>query len=176
MASKKLTDKQKKFCQEYLIDLNATRAAIDAGYSKKTAFSIGPENLKKPYLQEYLQKLRDKLAAKTEITPERIIRELANIAFLDASEMFDEYNNLLPINEMPEEVRRAINGLEVSETKLGGSLTKIKVSDKKGALELIGKHLAMWTDRHEITGKDGGPVRFSGMSDDELRELLTRTA
>jgi len=69
----KLTEKQKMFCKEYMIDLNATRAAIAAGYSEKTASEMGYENLNKPQIQEYLQKQLDKRSEKVEITAEYVL-------------------------------------------------------------------------------------------------------
>lgn len=85
--STKLTHKQKIFCKEFLLDFNATRAAIAAGYSKKTARQIGSENLTKPYIQAEIDKIRSKFAKKIqenpkiEITPERITEEFSKIAF-----------------------------------------------------------------------------------------------
>jgi len=72
----KLTEKQKKFCNEYLIDLNGTQAAIRAGYSKKTAYSIAEENLRKPDIKTYIKAKQDKLKAKTEITLENIVKSI----------------------------------------------------------------------------------------------------
>ena len=78
-----MTDKQKKFCDEYLIDLNATQAAIRAGYSEKTAYSIGDENLRKPELQEYIQKRQKEGQKRAEITRGDIIDQLKSIGFVD---------------------------------------------------------------------------------------------
>ena len=77
----KLTPKQRRFIDEYLIDLNATQAAIRAGYSEKTAYSIGLQNLKKLEIQAEIQKRRNRLQSKLEITQERVLQELAAIAF-----------------------------------------------------------------------------------------------
>ena len=78
-----MTDKQKKFCDEYLIDLNATQAAMRAGYSKKTAYSIGDENLRKPELQAYIQKRQKEGQERAEITRGDIIDQLKSIGFVD---------------------------------------------------------------------------------------------
>ena len=91
----KLTPKQKKFCDEYLIDLNATQAAIRAGYSKKTAKQIATENLSKPYLQEYIKKKQEKLENKTDITLEKIVNAIYYIS-LDA----ENINDKLKANDM----------------------------------------------------------------------------
>lgn len=79
----KLTDKQKRFCEEYLIDLNATQAALRAGYSKRTAYSIGDENLKKPEIQNYLSELMKKRSERTGIKADDVINELKSVAFTD---------------------------------------------------------------------------------------------
>ena len=71
--SKRLTPKAAKFVQEYLIDMNASAAALRAGYSEKTAHAIGWENLRKPEIQEALQIARQELSVKTGITPEMVI-------------------------------------------------------------------------------------------------------
>ena len=76
-----LTPKQQRFCDEYLIDLNATQAAIRAGYSEKTAYRTGADNLRKPQIEEYIAKRQKELSRSTEITQERVIKELALIAF-----------------------------------------------------------------------------------------------
>lgn len=92
MAKVKLTNKQILFCKEYIIDFNATRAAIAAGYSKKTATVIGGENLAKPYIQEYLSYAMKKRAEKTEVTAEKVVLELAKIGFSNQHDLegYDE--------------------------------------------------------------------------------------
>ena len=79
----KLTEKQKRFCEEYLIDFNATQAALRAGYSPKTAYSIGDENLRKPEIQSEIQTLIQKRSERTGISADTVITELAKIAFSD---------------------------------------------------------------------------------------------
>ena len=76
-----LTAKQQRFVEEYLIDLNATQAAIRAGYSEKTAYSIGEENLRKPEISFEIQKAMDRRSKRTEITADRVLQEYAKIGF-----------------------------------------------------------------------------------------------
>ena len=78
-----MTDKQKRFCDEYLIDLNATQAAIRAGYSSKTAYSIGNENLKKPELQKYIEERKKDVQNNTELKKSDIIDALKSIGFAE---------------------------------------------------------------------------------------------
>jgi phage terminase small subunit len=82
----KLTDKQKMFCREYLIDLNATQASIRAGYSKKTAQQIGTENLAKPVIQAQLAKMMDKRAAKVEISAEYVLQTILDTVELSKAD------------------------------------------------------------------------------------------
>ena len=79
----KLTEKQKRFCEEYLIDFNATQAALRAGYSQKTAYSIGDENLRKPEIQSEIQTLIRKRSERTGINADIVIKELVKIALAD---------------------------------------------------------------------------------------------
>lgn len=86
MNNGELTAKQKRFCEEYLIDTNATQAAIRARYSKKTAYSIGGENLKKPEIHKYIRSLMEQRSFRTQVTADRILEELAKIAFAEEGE------------------------------------------------------------------------------------------
>lgn len=173
MANKspRLTKKQEVFCNEYIIDFNATRAAIAAGYSQKSATVLGHETLRKPYVQERLQKLIEKRAARVEITQDRVLLEISRIAFFDIRELYDpQTGHLLPIDELGEDTARALSSIDVSNTRRGANsnleletIKRIRALDKKGALELLGKHLGMFTERQEVelTGKGGLPLEIS---------------
>ena len=160
-GNSKLTPKQTLFVSEYLIDLNATKAAIRAGYSATTAYSIGSENLTKPEIQQAIQEAQLDRQKRTEITQDRVLKELALIAFIDIKDAFDEDGSLLPISKMPEDIRRAIGGMDYTTIGDVGGTSKIKLIDKKSALELLGKHMKLFTDRTEISGPDGGPVQIN---------------
>src|SRR4051812_9638179 len=97
LKSSRLTAKQQRFVEEYLVDLNATQAAIRAGYSEKTAYKIGAENLRKPQIQEAVAQARGKLSKQTQITSERVLQEYARLAFLDIRKAFDANGNLKPV-------------------------------------------------------------------------------
>ena len=88
----KMTERQKRFIAEYLIDLNATQAAIRAGYSVKTAGSIGDENLKKPEINSAIAKEMAKRSKRTGVNQDRVVLELAKIAFVNASDVIDAKN------------------------------------------------------------------------------------
>lgn len=142
----KLTPKQIKFIDEYLIDLNATQAATRAGYSKKTAQRIGSENLSKPLLQEEIQKRRNKLQNKCEITQEMVLRELASIAFASGADFAKVVQRgdsisveMTPTDSIPTDKRAAIAGI-----KRGMYGIEVKLHDKVRALEMLGKYLGLF--------------------------------
>ena len=151
----KLTDKQKKFCDEYLIDLNATQAAIRAGYSKKTAQVISTENLSKPIIKDYIKKKQDELQKRSEVTVDRVVKELALIAFQDPRRMF-RGNTLIDLDDMEEDVARVLAEVTVTKerTQDGDAnvteLVKLKVYDKTKALDMLMKHLGGYTEKIEI--------------------------
>ena len=114
-----LTAKQAAFVQEYLVDLNATQAAIRAGYSKKTAEKIGYENLRKPEIQAAIKEAMDRREKRSNITQDFVLSELYKIATQGADD---------------------------------GPESSLKYSNKLKALELLGKHMAMLTDKTELSG------------------------
>lgn len=155
-----LSAKQARFCEEYLIDLNATQAAIRAGYSENTAYSIGHENLRKPDLQERIQKLKEERSKRTKITADRVLQELAKIGFADIRQLFTSGGHLVSPENLGDEIAGAVSSIEVvtrmsaeqddNGNQLPESVNKIRLSDKKGSLELLGKHLNLFTDKIEV--------------------------
>lgn len=148
----RLTGKQQRFVAEYLIDLNATQAAIRAGYSQKTAYSIGQENLKKPEIQSAIQVEMEKRANRTEITQDRVLSEYAKIAFFDARKLFDENGRPKEIQSLDDNTVGALAGLDVQdiyeldgeEKIFVGYLKKYKIADKLRALEALGRHIGLF--------------------------------
>ena len=167
-----MTPKQSRFIDEYLIDLNATQAAIRAGYSAKTAYSAGERLLRNVEVQSALTERMKDREKRTEITQDMVLRELAKIGFADIRKavkwgegisVADAESGELTISngislvgseQIDDDTAAAIS--EVSQTMQG---LKIKMHDKKGALVDIGRHLGMFKDKVELTGKDGGPVQ-----------------
>lgn len=157
----KLTDKQRLFCKEYLVDLNATQAAIRAGYSEKTSHAIGQENLRKPIIQSYVQSLMDERSDRVQVSQDRVLQEYARLAFLDIRRLYDENGNLLHIKDLDDDTAAAISGLEIAregghkkEDDDGQStyIHKYKLSDKKGALDSVARHLGMFNDSVALNG------------------------
>lgn len=155
----KLTDKQKRFCEEYLIDLNATQAAIRAGYKNA---DIGRRLVTKSHVSEYIEKLLKERSKRTEITADRVLAELAAIAFSDRTDIAKIEDGgvvtFTPTDQLDKDAKKTISGIE--NGKYG---TKVTTYDKVKALELIGKHLGMFT-----SGADNSAAL------DKLDEVLGR--
>ena len=169
-----LTPKQRLFALEYLVDLNATQAAIRAGYSEESAYSIGSENLKKPEVRAFIDEALAKREARLELRADRVLLELMRVAMVDPGSMLDADGKLLPLKEMPEDVRRAIASVEIEEKCLdaGGVLddgaarprlvvgrtAKLRLWSKVDALIALAKHLKLFTERVEHSGPGGAPL------------------
>lgn len=151
----KLTAKQKVFCDEYLVDLNATQAAIRAGYSVNSAKEIGSTNLTKANVKEYIEKRMANREQRTEITQDKVLNELAKIGFANIDDYVtvevDSCNRkkvrVKPTKDIPEDKISAISSI-----KEGANGIEVKLHDKVRALENIGRHLGMFTDKVEISG------------------------
>lgn len=153
----KLTPKQRRFVEEYLIDLNATQAAKRSGYSEKTAHVIGTENLSKPAIQQAVHAAQKERSERTGITADRVLEELAKIGFADIRKAVDWNGadvSLRSSEEIDDMTAAAIS--EVSLTQAG---VKIKMIDKKGALDSLGRHLGLFVDRNEVSGPGGQPIQ-----------------
>ena len=136
-----LTPKQELFCREYLVDFNATQAAIRAGYSKKAAGQQGAENLKKPNIKRFLAEAQSKRAKRLEISAERVAEELARIGFSNIADVVEWDGNGIRIKDgaaIDGDALRAVS--EISENKEGWR--KIKMHSKTQALAIIVAHLA----------------------------------
>ena len=152
MANRPLTPKQAAFVQEYLVDLNGAAAARRAGYKVKNADQLGTQLLGKTSITTAIQAAIAERSARTAVTQDRVVLELARIAFMDMSRLVKFEGGKMTITEtaeLAEDDRRALSELSESGTE-NGRTRKVKVHDKLKALELLGKHLAMFTDRQEV--------------------------
>jgi terminase small subunit len=150
-----LTAKQAAFVREYLVDLNATQAAIRAGYSKKTANVIASELLAKPNIQSAIQEEMKKRAERTEITADKVLKEFAKLAFFDPRKLFDDKGNPKDITELDDDTAAALAGLDVvqdfdPDTGVTSYTKKYKLASKQAALDSLGRHLGMFLDRTEV--------------------------
>lgn len=130
-----MTEKQKKFCIEYLKDLNATQAAIRAGFSKNSAAEIGYEYLRKPHIKKYIDLELDDVMqeSKTQLKT-RIIKELKDVSF---------------------------TGVGIDLIEKDGVVIDVRITDKLKAIDMLGKYLAMWTEKIELSGDKEKPVLIS---------------
>lgn len=164
-----LNPKQAAFVEEYLKDLNATQAAIRAGYSARTAEAQGSRLLSHVKVAEAVQAAKDARSKRTEITADRVLQELAKIGFADVRRIFAPGGSLLSPTDMDDDTAAAVQSVEVVERPRRNAdgeveieqIKKVRLNDKLGALTQMGRHLGMFTDKTELTGKDGGPVEIS---------------
>ena len=143
-----LSNKQKKFCEEYIIDFNGTQAAIRAGYSEKTANPISAQNLAKLSIQSYVQELMKQREKRTEITADMVVKELAKVAFLSIDEFLDNSGEVKALNDLSDNAKGALSSYSVKRVNLGeGEFIDVpifKMHDKIKSLELLGKHLGLF--------------------------------
>jgi phage terminase small subunit len=154
MAEKKLSAQQERFCQEYVVDLNATQAAIRANYSEKTAGPCASRLLTKDNIKKRIEQLQAPKVKKIEASAERVIKELSRIAFSDIRSLFDEDDNLKPIKDMTEAEAAVLSAVDIDSIYSGqgadrikiGCASKLKLWNKLKALELLGQHLTLFRD------------------------------
>ena len=158
----KLTDKQKEFVRQYLVDLNATQAAIRAGYSMKTAYRQGADLLQKTSIREAIEKAQAKRARRVEVTQDYVLSNLV--------EVVERTMQRAPVTDR--------KGEQVTDEE-GRAVWTFDAKGANRALELLGKHLGIFADKvkAEVSGPDGGPVQssmtldISGMGPAEIAEL-----
>lgn len=162
----KLTPKQQRFVAEYLIDLNATQAAIRAGYSQRTARSVASENLTKPDISQEIARQQAQRSDRVEVTQDWVVRELQRIAASDPRKLYDKHGQLKPITELDDDSAASLAGVEIESmaTEEGETpirVRKVKRWEKTKALELLGRHLGMWNDKLQIGLDDDLAARLS---------------
>lgn len=147
-AVAELTPKQAVFVEEYLVDLNATQAAIRAGYSSRTAHIIAGQLLDKTLVAEAVAKAKAERSRRTGISADRVLEELARIAFSDMGEFADWSGEQVTLRASSEIDTRCV--VEVKQTaKQFGADVGIKLHDKLGALNALAKHLGLLPEKHE---------------------------
>lgn len=164
----KLTAKQERFCKEYIIDLNATQAAIRAGYSKKVAGSIGFENLRKPEIESFISSLQEKKSEELNFSFERIANELGKVAFGDVRHYFNEHGRMIDINELESAVSSTIKSVTVQQEKtkvlgeviIESAVKKVESYDKLKALELLGKMFGHFEKDNKQKGNESQVTVF----------------
>lgn len=156
LMKKKLTPKQERFCQEYIIDLNGTQAAIRAGYSKKTAYSISEENLRKPEIKTRIEELQAELRERNKLKADDVIQELRALAFWNIKDFITTNNQVNDLSTMEREALKPVAGIKVKkeirtigEMELTEITTELKLTDKRAALVDLGRHLGIFKEDNE---------------------------
>lgn len=173
----KLTDKQEMFCKEYLIDLNATQAAIRAGYSKKTANEQGSQNLVKLSIQKRIAELKEERSKRIEIDSDGVLKELKNWAEGDYTELM--LLTAKQIKELSPEIRRLITGFKRVTRRIPGTdeeeiQIEVKFIDKQKAMEMIARHIGFYEKDNEQGKTDvviKNEVDYSKLSLETLRDI-----
>ena len=162
MAPSRLTPKQERFIEEYMVDLNATGAAVRAGYSPKTAKSIGLENLTKPAITKEITAARERLSKQTLVNTQRVLLELCCLAFYNIADMMDENDVLLPVSQMKEQTQRAITSVKQTRRVIASAdgteqvadiTTEYKLGNKDAALEKLARHLGLFKEDNAQTAE-----------------------
>lgn len=161
-----LNERQRLFCLEYVKDLNATQAAIRAGYSERSAHIIAWNLLRRPAIAEYVSKHAEEHLDSLQISTEEVLDEYRNRAFFDPQDAFEQDGSLKRLKDIPIDVRRCIASLEVTEIFDGqgdqktaiGLLKKVKFTDKDKALDGLAKYLGLLKERVSHENPDGSPL------------------
>ena len=144
-AARGLNPRQRLFVAHYLKSLNATQAAIDAGYSAKNAGKIGPALVGDSRIAAAIQQAMEKRAKRLDITADRVLEEIAAIAFAHMGEYATWSDEKVRLKDSTEVDPRAVSEVKQTVNQFGTNVG-IKLHDKLGALEKLGKHLGMWKD------------------------------
>jgi len=165
-----MTPKQRRFIDEYLVDLNATQAALRAGYSEHTARQIATENLSKPYIQDAIAQAMRERSARTRATADEVLLGLARIArsrMPDYATWGPQGVTLRPSEELTAEQAACVAEVSQTVSEGGGSL-RFKLHDQIRAYELLGKHLGLFLDRTEHSGEVGLLIQtLTGVSEEQ---------
>lgn len=158
---RKLQARQELFAREYVIDLNGSRAALAAGYSEKTAGVQACNLLKNHKVKRLVEQLLAKRHSKLDVTGERIIEELAKLAFFDARSIWNEDGSLKPIREWDDAAASALAGIEheklfehfgKGQAAHVGTTTKVKLLARTEALRMLGQYRKLFTEKIEVAG------------------------
>lgn len=144
----RLTAKQQRFCDEYLIDLNATQAAIRAGYSPRTAEQAASRLLTIVKVSDEIAREMAERSKRTGINQDRVVKELAKLAFVNIADVVDLENATVRMSATDEDLA-CIQSVKIKPSEFGTE-REIKLYDKKASLELLGRHLGMFKDKLEV--------------------------
>lgn len=184
----KMTPKMRLFVQHYLLDPNATAAALAAGYAPRAAAQTGHENLRKPQIREAIEAGQRKVSVKLEITQELLAQELAKLAMVNMEDFIrvgSDGDPYIDLSELTRDQAAAINEITVDDYVEGRGdeardvkKVKFKLHDKRASIMDLAKLLGLVVTKHEVTGKDGGPLLVGPVTEtpDELRARAAQLA
>ncbi|MGJ7177079.1 terminase small subunit [Morganella morganii] len=163
-----LTDKQEMFCREYLVDLNATQAAIRAGYSDKTANRIAAQLLSKLDIGKRIHELKSERGERLAIDADYVLQRLVEIDQMDVADILLSNGEIKPIKDWPKVWRITLSGIDVTEIAgdAAGLLKKIKWPDKVKNLELLGKHISVQAFREQVKNEHDVVGTLSDLMDE----------
>ena len=171
MASQ-LSRKMERFCNEFIIDMSVTGAAVRAGYSEKTAAQQGSRLLRKPEVAALVRRLHKEKLDRVDLRAENVIKELATIAFSDVRSLLDSDGQLVPVHLLPDEAAASIASFDVTTAGNGQTrISRIKTWNKVAALEQLCKHLGLLRpEQHEHLHAvvHFTPDQLRGMTDGQL--------
>lgn len=176
----KLTPKQMRFVDEWLIDFNGKQAAIRAGYSAKTAEATAARLLRNVKVQAEISRRQKDLQRRTEISQDRVVKELARVAFADVADYVQVETRIINRGDIEVPLELAVHKetaelsadqrAAIASIKQGANGIEIKLHDKIKALELLGRHIGMFNDKLEVKATVDNP--FAGLSTEELRNVI----
>ena len=169
-SAAKLTAKQERFCQEYLIDLNGTQAAIRAGYSEKTAEQQASRMLLNVKVQNRVSELKEVRNAQLDVDGTYVLKRLIEWDQLDVLDILTDTGSFKPISEWPKVWRTSISAMDVStlmkqEEDIETRIMKVKWPDKVKNLELIGKHVDVQAFKEQVQHSGGITVETKSLED-----------
>lgn len=181
-----LSEKHKRFADQYLLLQNATQAykAVYGTKSDNTAAVNGNALLRNTKVKEYISQRQEKLSNKLQITQEMVLEGYRKLAFYDVRKFFEEDGNLIDVIKLDDETAFALSGIDVTEEKtmnvITGYTKKIKLSDRRSALDSICKVLGFnAAEKRELSGKDGKPLVFLSaekLTDEQVEKFLQSDA
>ncbi len=178
MMKEKPTPRQARFVDEYLIDLNATQAAVRAGYSRKTAQEQSSRLLSNVMVAAAIEKAMAERSQRTEINQDQVLKELALIAFANAGDYFDwgpDGVTLIARDELTEAQRSVVAEVSQTKTEHGGTI-RLKLHDKQAALVHLGRHLGLFTDNLKVNGMESLKQLSNEQLIERIRGHLARAA
>lgn len=159
MPDKDINFKHKAFCHEYIVDFCGKDAVIRAGYAVRNPTEKACHLLKDPGVQKLLIRLMRKREIRTEITQDRVLEEYAKIAFFDIRKIYDDFGDLKHVQDLDDDTAAALIGVDVNMVSKDIGTKKIKMADKKAALDSVARHLGMFNDNLNIGGQPDNPIK-----------------